>query len=267
MDATGATAFAANPTLLSEVLVESRQRGRTPGRLRYGLSGGGPVPATLKKAWRDELRLPLVESYGQSELGGFVGLGFPEFEPDQRLGAVGPALPDKEVRIFDADGEEVPIGQVGEVCLRGGFMKGYWGRAEKTEETLRGGWLHTGDAGLVDKEGYVTMRGRFSELISVGKVTWFPRDVEDALCEIPGVLQASVIGLPDKVLGRRPIGCITIAAGTTIDETVVRASLQAKLPRYDLSPLALKVVSEFPMTPTGKISKAQLVEQLSAPRA
>ncbi len=266
MDATGATALAANPTLLSEVLVESRQRGRTPGRLRYGMSGGGPVPAALKKAWRDELHLPLVESYGQSELGGFVGLGFPALEPDRRLGAIGPPLPDKEVRILDVDSHEVPIGQVGEICLRGGFMKRYWGRPEKTAATLRGGWLHTGDAGLVDSEGYVTMRGRFSELIKVGDVTWFPRDVEDALCEISGVLQASVVGLPDASLGTRPIGCVTVATDAKIDEAAARARLQTKLPRYDLSPLIIKIVAEFPMTPTGKISKAQLAEQLSAAR-
>ena len=162
---------------------------------------------------------------------------------------------------------KLPIGQVGEICLRGGFMKGYFGKPEKTAEALRGGWLHTGDAGLVDNEGYVTMRGRFSELIKVGDITWFPRDVEDALCEISGVLQASVIGLPDAALGTRPIGCVTVASGTRIDEAAVRAPLQAKLPRYDLSPLTIKVVPEFPMTPTGKISKAQLAEQLSARRA
>jgi long-chain acyl-CoA synthetase len=267
MDATGATAVAANPMLLSEVLVESRKRGRAPGRLRYGMSGGGPVPAALKKAWRDELHLPLVESYGQSELGGFVGLGYPELEPDRRLGAVGPPLPDKEVRIFDSGGRELPIGQVGEICLRGGFMKGYWGRPEKTAETLRGGWLHTGDAGVIDRESYVTMRGRFSELIKVGNITWFPRDIEDALCEVPGVLQASVIGLPDTTLGTRPVGCITVAPGTRINEAALRGPLQAKLSRYDLAPLTIKVLAEFPMTPTGKISKAQLAEQLSAGRA
>jgi acyl-CoA synthetase (AMP-forming)/AMP-acid ligase II len=264
MDATGSTAFAANPPLLSEVLVESRLRGRTPGLLRYGMSGGGPVPAALKKAWRDELKLPLVESYGQSELGGFVGLGFPQLEPERRFGAVGPPLPDKEVRILDVDGRELPTGQVGEVCLRGGYMKKYWRRPEKTAETLRGGWLHTADAGMIDKEGYVTMRGRFSELIKVGSVTWFPRDVEDALCEISGVLQASVIGLSDPALGIRPIGCVTLAPGTTFDEKAAHTNLQGKLPHYDLTQLSIKIVADFPMTPTGKVSKVQLADQLSA---
>jgi long-chain acyl-CoA synthetase len=265
MDTTGATTFAANPTLLSEVLVESRKRGRPPGRLRFGMSGGGPVPRTLKKAWRDELNLPLIESYGQSELGGFVGLGFPVLEPDRRLGAIGPALPDKEVRVFSREGRDVPIGQVGEICLRGGFMKCYWGQAERTAETLRGGWLHTGDAGLIDHDGYVTMRGRYSELIEVGGVTWFPRDVEDALCDVSGVLEASVTGLPDARLGTRPIGCVTIAEGTRIDAAAVRRCLQQTLP-YDLSSLEIKVVPSFPMTPTGKISKAQLRIQLASMR-
>ena len=92
-----------NPPLLEEVLTESRARGRSPGRLRFVLSGGGPVPPTLKMAWRDELKIPLVESYGQSELGGFVALGFPELEPDDdKLMRIGPPLPDKEVRVFGA---------------------------------------------------------------------------------------------------------------------------------------------------------------------
>jgi acyl-CoA synthetase (AMP-forming)/AMP-acid ligase II len=245
LERTGATTFAANPTLLSELLVASRQRGKPPSRLRYGISGGGPVPAALKAAWRDELKLPLVESYGQSELGGFVGLGFPEFEPDDRLAAVGSPLPDKEVRIFDREGREVRVGEIGEICLRGGYMKGYWGRPEKTAEALRDGWLHTGDAGFIDRRGYVTMRGRFSELFSVAGVTWFPRDIEDALCELPGVLQASVIAVPDKALGYQPIACVRLETGAALDE----------------GSLTLKPVQSFPMTPTGKISKAQLIAQ------
>jgi len=263
MDVTEATAFAANPTILSEVLVESRKRGRKPGRLRYGLSGGGPVPGALKKAWRDELHLPLVESYGQSELGGFVGLGYPELGPDSRLAAVGPPPPDKEVRIFAAGGRETVIGEIGEICIRGGFMKGYWGQPEKTAQALRGGWLCTGDAGFIDRAGYVTMRGRFSELFSVAGVTWYPRDVEDALCELSGVLQAAVIGVPDQQLGARPMGCVTLAAGASLDEAEALDVLRAKLP-YDLSRLAIRVLPAFPMTPTGKISKAQLADELLA---
>lgn len=143
----GATILAANPSILRDVLDVSRQRGRTPAKLRLGVSGGAPVPPELKLEWRDELGVTLAESYGQSELGGFVGLGSPDPVTDDKVLACGRPLPDKEVRILDDDGNEVPVGTIGEICLRGGFMAGYWRLPEKTDETLRGGWLHTGDVG------------------------------------------------------------------------------------------------------------------------
>jgi acyl-CoA synthetase (AMP-forming)/AMP-acid ligase II len=257
--ATGATMLVANPTLLTEVLVESEQRGRLPSQLRFGLSGGGPVPPSLKIAWRDRLKVPLVESYGQSELGGFFGLGEPALQPDARLGAVGRPLPDKEVRILDRDGREVPIGAIGEICMRGGFMRGYWGRPDKTAEALRGGWLHSGDAGLIDRDGFLTMRGRFAELIEVGGKTWFPRDVEEALCAQAGIREAAVVGLPDAALGQRPIGYVTTDGGA-FDPARLKAAIARSLP-YDLAPLALISLPAFPMTPTGKIAKAELRER------
>jgi long-chain acyl-CoA synthetase len=256
LEKAAATLFVANPTLLTEVLVESGKRGKTPSSLRLGLSGGGPVPPSLKAAWRDKLKLPLVESYGQSELGGFFGLGEPVLQPDARLGAVGRPLPDKEVRILDADGSEVPTGAIGEICMRGGFMTSYWGKPEKTAEALRGGWLHSGDAGVIDRDGYLTMRGRFAELIKVGDSTWFPRDVEEALCAHSGVKEAAVIGLPDATLGQRPVGYVT-TNGEGIDLAHLKAAIAATVP-YDLSPLTLISLPAFPMTPTGKIAKAEL---------
>ncbi len=258
LDKTGATVFAANPTLLTDVLVESRARGKTPWALRMGVSGGGPVPTPLKAAWRDELYLPLVESYGQSELGGFVALGFPDLQPDATLSAIGLPLPDKEVRILDADGIEVPIGEVGEICLRGGHMVGYWNKPEKTKEAFRGGWLHTGDTGCMDADGRVTMRGRFSELLSVAGRTWFPRDVEEALISCEEVREAAVVGIPDPELGHRPRAFITEASAIT-DPSGLKSRIASMVP-YDLTPLEIAVVREFPMTPTGKIAKATLCD-------
>jgi acyl-coenzyme A synthetase/AMP-(fatty) acid ligase len=262
LERTQATLFIANPTLLAEVLAEAEQRGHVPARLRLGLSGGGPVPPTLKAKWRDTLKLPLVESYGQSELGGFFGLGEPVLQPDARLGAVGRPLPDKEVRILDADGAEVAVGETGEICMRGGFMTGYWGKPEKTAEALRGGWLHSGDAGTLDRDGYLTMRGRFAELITVGGRTWFPRDVEEALCAAPGIKEAAVIGLPDAALGQRPVGYVTVL-GDGIDLDKVKAAIAPAVP-YDLAPLTLVSLPAFPMTPTGKIAKAELRQRALA---
>jgi acyl-CoA synthetase (AMP-forming)/AMP-acid ligase II len=264
LDRTNATLLVANPTLLGQVLIESRGRGRLPGRLRAGLSGGGPVPPTLKRSWRDELKLPLIESFGQSELGGFMALGFPELETDDaQLTRVGPALPDKEVRIVDAARHPVPPGVIGEIELRGGFMQGYWGRPDKTAETIGTGWLRTGDLGLIDRDGYVTMRGRRSELIETNGVLWYPRDVEEAFCQVPGVAQAALIGVPDAHHGQRPLAFITLLDGHSLEGQGLKAAIRDKV-AYDVEPLAVHVVADLPMTPTGKISKAELAARWSA---
>jgi long-chain acyl-CoA synthetase len=165
-------------------------------------------------------------------------------------------LPDKEVRILDREGREVPIGAVGEICMRGGFMHGYWGKPEKTAEALRNGWLHSGDAGSIDRDGLLTMRGRFAELIEVAGTTWFPRDVEEALCAQAGIREAAVVGLPDAALGQRPVGYVR-TDGNGFDPARLKASIATSLP-YDLAPLSLISLEAFPMTPTGKIAKAEL---------
>ncbi len=256
LDAHAANVLAANPTVLRDVLEASTKQGRPPTGLRVGVSGGGPVPPDLKRAWRDELDLPLAESYGQSELGGFVGLAPPELPLDERISACGPPLPDKEVRIVDDDGTEVPIGSLGEIVLRGGFMAGYWRRPDKTDETLRGGWLHTGDLGTMDPNGWVTMRGRLSERLTVAGEHWYPRDVEEALMSHDAVREAALIGLPDEVLGQRPVAFVTLHAELAWDDLRAHAAVAM---RRNLDEVEVIIVDALPMTPTGKISKAQLL--------
>jgi long-chain acyl-CoA synthetase len=262
----GATMLAANPTVLRELLVESRARGRAPARLRLSLSGGGPVPPELKLAWRDELGLPLCESYGQSELGGFVGLWAADHRvTEERVLSCGQPLPDKEVRILDDSGVEVAPGELGEICLRGGFMAGYWNRPDKTAETLRDGWLHTGDVGYLDHEGFVFMRGRLSERLTVAGEHIYPRDVEEILMRHPDVNEAALIGLPDPVLGHRPVAYVTARTGADgspgrVDLGDVRAHLARSWSRQ-IESLTIDVIGAMPMTPTGKISKAELLDQ------
>jgi acyl-CoA synthetase (AMP-forming)/AMP-acid ligase II len=235
-----------------------------PGRLRAGLSGGGPVPPSLKKSWRDELKLPLIESFGQSELGGFMALGFPELVHDDALLArVGPALPDKEVRIVDANRSPLPPGRIGEIELRGGFMTGYWGKPDKTAETIGTGWLRTGDLGLIDRDGFITMRGRRSELIETDGVLWFPRDVEEAFCAIDGVAQAALIGVADAAHGQRPHAFITALPGASLDAGALK-SIIAGTVCYDVAPMIVKVVADLPMTPTGKIAKGELAARVGS---
>ncbi len=257
MDKREVTVFPSNPLLLTDILNVSRQRGRKPSALRIGISGGAPVPPDLKRAYQDELGVILVESYGQSELGGFVALGYPRREEGDRLAAIGPALPDKEVRIVDEQGHEVPIGKPGEMVLRGGVMWGYWRMPEKTAETLRGDWLHTADMGRMDSEGYICMLGRWSErIVSHGKVI-FPRAMEEALYRHPAVRYVAVIGKPDPKAGEIPKAIVALYEGKSATPDELLKLCHAQL-GVENSPALVEIIPEMPMTPTGKIAKADL---------
>ncbi len=264
LKARGATVLVANPPILDDVLQESLARGAAPEKLRLGMSGGGPVPPLLKAAWREKLKLPLVESYGQSELGGFVGLGYPELETDDtKLGRVGPPLPDKDVRILGPDDRVLPTGEIGEITLTGGFMVGYWDNPEKTAEATRGGVLRTGDLGLIDEDGFVTLRSRRAELIEVAGRLWYPRDVEEALMATEGVALAALVGVKDAELGQRPVAFVTLKEMAVIEAATLKAAIKGAL-SYDLTPLEIKILAALPMTPTGKIAKADLALQAAA---
>jgi acyl-CoA synthetase (AMP-forming)/AMP-acid ligase II len=220
----------------------------------------------LKRAFRDELRVVLVENYGQSELGGFVALGKPFWEDDERLAAIGPALPDKEVRIVDEHEREVPTGDPGEMVLRGGFMAGYWNMPDKTSETLRNGWLHTGDMGRMDSEGYIHMLGRWSERIVTSGRVIYPRNMEEALYRHPAVHYVAVIGKADASAGEVAKAVVELYGGkpATTDELMRHCHDYLGAER---SPQVIEIIEKMPMTPTGKIGRADLQQREKALRA
>lgn len=260
MQDNGVTLLPANPLIFDDFLRTCRKKRGKPASLRAAPSGGAPVPPDLKKAFRDELGVHLVESYGQSEIGGFVALGYPRAEPAEREYAIGPALPDKEVRVMDENGNEVLIGQPGELCLRGGFMLGYWEMPEKTNEAIRDGWLHTGDMGVMDSEGYISMLGRWSErIVSNGKVL-FPRPMEESLLRHPAVRYAAVIGKPDPQEGEIPKAIVVLHQGqkTNCSDLLAHCRNDPSLSEY---PQVVEIISEMPMTPTGKIGRAALQQR------
>ncbi len=260
METRGVTHFPANPLVFTDFLHECRRRGRKPEKLRVAPSGGAPVPLDLKNAFREEFGIFLVESYGQSELGGFVALGYPRVENEEQESAIGPCLPDKEVRIMDEDGKEVPVGQPGEMCIRGGFMIGYWEMPEKTNEVIRDGWLHTGDMGKMDAEGYISMLGRWSErIICRGKVI-FPRSMEEALLRHPAVQYVAVIGKPDPQAGELAKGIVSLYPGQVVGIDELGDHCRVELGDEN-APVEIEIIDDMPMTATGKIGRAKLQER------
>jgi acyl-CoA synthetase (AMP-forming)/AMP-acid ligase II len=257
MNRLGVTVFPGNPLLFAELLSISRRRGRKPSALRLAVSGGAPVAPELKRAFLDELGVFLVESYGQSELGGFVALGRPQVEDGAKFTAIGPALPDKEVRIMDETSRELPIGHPGEMCIRGGFMIGYWNQPDKNEEVIRNGWLHTGDMGVMDEDGYISMLGRWSErIVSQGRAI-FPRPMEEVLFRHPAVQYAAVIGKPDHLAGELIKAVVALHPGQEVTVEELENYCRREICEADC-PEIFEVIDEMPMTATGKIGRAEL---------
>ena len=184
-----------------------------------------------------------------------MALGEPVLAPDEKLGSIGLSLPDKDVRILDAAGRETQPGELGEICLTGGYMVGYWNRPEKTADFTGRLSSYRRRRKHRCRREFVTMRGRFAELITVADHTWFPRDVEEALAAQDGVREAAVVGLPDPKIGERPVAFVTGDAGLDLD--ALKAAIAPSVD-YDVSWLVIRRIDRFPMTPTGKIAKAEL---------
>lgn len=260
MDTRQVTILTGNPLVLGDLLKECRARGRKPSSLRACVSGGAPTPPELKRAFRDELGVYLVESFGQSELGGFVAMGYPHPEPEKRFYAIGPGLPDRETKLMNEAGEEQPVGQPGELVIRGGVMLGYWNMPEKTASAIKDGWLHTGDMGVMDNEGYFTMIGRWSERIRMGKKVIYPRYMEEALLRHPAVHYAGVIGRKHETLGQAPVGIVELWPDQKVTQDELLTHCRAILGQ-ECTMTEVIIIPRMPMTPTGKIGKQELIKE------
>ncbi len=222
---TGATILVGYPLTLSDV-VHAPEVQEHRGRFRLALSGGSPLAPRLERDYRDLLGVKLLESYGQSELGGFMALGREHDWEQAAQGYVGPPLPDRPAYVGRPDGEEVAAGEVGEVLVASGFFAGYWNQPDKTSATLQGGVLHTGDLAVANADGYLRVLGRVQERTSAASRGFFIRDLEDALYEHPAVKHAAVVETASGDL----VSCVEPMAGMSVEvpELVEYAIRQAK---------------------------------------
>ena len=196
--------------------------------LGYISVGAAPLPAAVRAEW--ERRVPgaaLLEGYGCTESGAVISSSTLE---DHRSGSVGRPLPRYQVRVVDDAGRDVPAGSDGEIWVRGpGVMAGYWNDPETTAATLDGGWLHTGDVGHLDADGFLWLVDRKKDLIIRSGVNVFPRDVEEVLLEHPGVAAAAVVGRPDPVRGEEVVAFVAPRPGAVLDPAEVEAFAAGRL--------------------------------------
>jgi long-chain acyl-CoA synthetase len=213
------------------------------------------LPGDVEQRWTATTGLPVSQGYGLTECSPFATYNH---ERDHRPGSVGTPIENVEVRVVDEHDCEVPDGTPGEIVIRGpNVMRGYLGMPEATAETLRGGWLHSGDIGYRDADGYFHVVDRVKDMINVAGFKVFPREVEEVLFEHPAVAEAAVLGQPDPVKGEVVRACVVLRPGqaTTAGELIERC-------RVRVAPYKVPVVVEFlpalPKSPTGKILKKNL---------
>jgi len=224
--------------------------------VRFPISGGEPLPVTVAMAFEKRFGVPIFEGYGQTEAAPVVTLNVPEAN---KIGTIGRALPGVEVAIWDEQDRVLQAEQIGELMVRGSnVMAGYHNLPEDTAKTIVNGWLHTGDLGKMDAEGFVTITGRKKELIISAGENIYPREIEEVLAQHPKVKECAVIGVKDEVRGEVPKAFVIPRDGETLDEKDLRQFCRDHLANYKV-PKHIDIVPDLPRSPTGKIIKRALV--------
>jgi long-chain acyl-CoA synthetase len=261
------TAFPGVPTMFTAMANHPRLREFDLTSLKYCGSGGAPLPMEVLQRFKELTGIVPAEGYGLTETAPVA-----TFQPvvgEPRVGSVGMPAPLTNVEIVDLDTglKTLPIGERGEICVTGPtVMKGYWKKPEATAEAFRGGRFHTGDIGIMDRDGYVTLVDRKKDLILSGGFNVFPRNIEEAIYEHPSVAEVTVIGVPDPYRGQSAKAFIALKPGAaqfTLDE--LKAFLAERLAKYEL-PTEIEFRSSLPKTAVGKLSKKELVAEELAKR-
>jgi fatty-acyl-CoA synthase len=232
--------------------------------LRTGIMAGSPCPVEAMKRVQKDMHMPEVTiCYGMTETSPVSTQSRTDDPLDKRVATVGQIHPHVEIKIVDpTTGRLMPRGTPGEICTRGySVMLGYWGDPHATHEAIdEGRWMHTGDLGTMDEQGYVKIVGRIKDMVLRGGENIFPREVEEFLYTIPGVSDVQVIGVPDEKYGEELMAWVKLRPGATLTGAEIRAYCKGKIATYKI-PRYYKFVDGFPMTVSGKVQKYKMREQ------
>ena len=236
--------------------------------IRVCVSGSAPLPLEVQTQFERLTGAKVVEGYGLSEAS--PGTHVNPIYGQRKVGSIGLPLPDTEARIVDAEtGErELPVGEAGELVIRGPqVMKGYWNAPEETAATLRGGWLHTGDIARMDEDGYFFIVDRKKDLVIVGGLKVYPREIEEMLHGHPKVKEAAVAGVSHRVRGELLVAQVVLKDGVADDPRAIRRELveflKERLAPYKV-PRRIEIASALPKTAVGKVLRREIREAVAA---
>jgi fatty-acyl-CoA synthase len=253
------TIFSGVPTMFITILGHPRFAEYDLRSLRTGTIGAAPVPVEMMRRILDRdggLGMDATVVYGLTEATGgthFTRLGDPV---DKRVSTVGRVTPELEDRIVDpVSGRDCAPGQEGEVCVKGpSLMLGYYNDPAATAEKVRDGWLHTGDMGLKDADGYLRITGRLTDMIIVGGFNTYPAEIENFFLRHPKILDVSIVGVPDPVQGEVVMAFVIPRAGVTLGVQEVLDFAKGQIANFKI-PRHVEIVAEFPLTGSGKVQK------------
>jgi long-chain acyl-CoA synthetase len=250
------TYFSAVPTIYSHLVSQPDDVVADTSSVRFAICGAAPASKELLEATERRFGFPLVEGYGLTE-GTCASTANPPAGP-RKLGTVGVALPGQTVAIMASDGSLVPTGHRGEVVIRGAnVMQGYLDRPEATAEAIGDGWLHTGDVGTLDEDGYLRIVDRIKDMIIRGGENIYPKEIETVLHGHPGVLEAAVVGALHEAYGEVPVAYVAAYPGVDLDLDELIARCRENLTKIKV-PVAIHVLDALPKNPVGKVDKPTL---------
>ena len=256
IEADRCTVIGGVPTML-HALAQADIAGRDLAALRVAVSGGASLPEDIMRTFEDKFGIEVLEGYGMTETASSCTFNRPG---DRKVLSIGKPLWGVRMRVCDTAGHPLPPGRehVGEILIRGhNVMKSYLGRPEATAETLRGGWLHTGDLGYMDSDGFYFIVDRAKDLVIRGGYNVYPREIEEVLYAHPSVLEAAVIGKPDERLGEEVVAVVALRSGSSVSAEEIIAYCRERLAAYKY-PREIRFMAELPKGGSGKILKAAL---------
>jgi long-chain acyl-CoA synthetase len=228
-------------------------------RLKITLGGGMAIQKAVADQWQKVTGCVICQAYGLTETSPAVTINPPTVK--EFNGSIGLPISSTLVSIRDKDGKELPLGEVGELCVQGPqVMQGYWHREAETQMALRDGWLHTADGAYMDKDGYVYIVDRLKDMVIVSGFNVYPAEVEQLIKSIPGVNEVAVIGIPDALHGEVVKAFIVLEKGADLTAQRIKDFCHSKLAAYK-TPREIEFTQSLPKSPVGKILKKDLREQ------
>ncbi len=259
--------FPGAPIMYARLLEEPKLGKYDLTSIEACISGAAPLPVLVQERFEHITGGRVSEGYGLTEASPVTHCN--PIHGERRMGSVGLPFPSTEAQIVDLEtGKQVlPVGEAGELCIRGPqVFSGYWNRPEETAGSLRDGWLHTGDVAAMDSDGYFRILDRMKDLIEVGGINVYPREIEDVLHAHPAVAEATIVGEPHPIKGEVPRAYVVLRPDATATEEELLAYCRLNLARYKV-PVAIEIRAELPRTMIGKVQRWRLAQERAAAQA